>query len=633
MATPPKHTGLRALALLPGKVYRNRDLIQNLAEAAMTVDGGVRKERFRHAFALVWQKVFEGETPANLDHAKGKAKALLEKWPWVRSHLKALPHFGVLQVLVQPMSPTRLDYVAIQLKLALELKESARGLGLSSPLKLHNQVTMTGLELLQMWSILLSAGHLFGTFATARALAYRLRREPRSTQMFLDQIHTPARETAERTVTAGTMNEINSAVAAWRVSVDLAAGSTRNRALAALAAYSAPPTTPPIARLKALHQRVRQVAAQRLQGTCAFGLQYTHLLPEVASLAMTARLERVIEEPGIAFDPELLSGSPYSRLLSAIDDYQESELFNSFTANSLVLEHIRRFKWWWHACNQAGEPLEDRLRRLCLPPRDWPSAPDAPLFPALRFDLPPQSQPERWVQDVLDWIGDRDGEPWGTSNFLISQTRSGTIVDIFTQREGAPISPTAACHVARRLAATEKSAGRSTLLGRSVSRFAQMLLGYIIKAPHTTFLTPSQGDATRSLCLISSDLDDLTLQVSEFSSGAKDEGRRSEISAVSSALRTLGLPTPEAWLMLTSRLEIFTESSPDCLGEIDGAVAMFFPDRVTWLFFEVKESVASGATTQLEAVGRLFNGSSQVSLEKYSSKPIARICISWPPEP
>jgi hypothetical protein len=116
----------------------------------------------------------------------------------------------------------------------------------------------------------------------------------------------------------------------------------------------------------------------------------------------------VPEEPhptDIAFDPDILRDTAYSRLLAAIDDYQDSELFTSTRANFLVLQHIKEFKSWWTLCDQNSETLNARIRKLFNRPNDWPTLSDTKLQHAVRLELPAPARPERWADSVQEWIG------------------------------------------------------------------------------------------------------------------------------------------------------------------------------------------------------------------------------------
>ncbi len=101
--------------------------------------------------------------------AKGLAEHVLDA-PVVRAHLEGTRHFGILKRPVD-IDITRLGYVELQCSLLLRLKERYPGYGLGSKVAIDGGEA-TGLELCQLWAVLGSWGHLWGTFATERALAF-----------------------------------------------------------------------------------------------------------------------------------------------------------------------------------------------------------------------------------------------------------------------------------------------------------------------------------------------------------------------------------------------------------------------------------------------------------------------------
>lgn len=100
------------------------------------------------------------------DHAIETYK-LLNKYGHVE-RMKDIDQLGVISRVYEGAHHSRWEYVMVQLGLINKLNEIG-GFGLSSKIKISDE-TVSGAEILQMWTLLFNAGHLPGTFATARAL-------------------------------------------------------------------------------------------------------------------------------------------------------------------------------------------------------------------------------------------------------------------------------------------------------------------------------------------------------------------------------------------------------------------------------------------------------------------------------
>src|SRR4051812_43715724 len=91
--------------------------------------------------------------------------------------LESTRHFGMLAESLEPaQAATRADYVTRHAFLLARVKQVVPGVGLGShnlfPPKREERDdwspvrNWTGLQVCQSWSVLLNAGHLWGTFAT-----------------------------------------------------------------------------------------------------------------------------------------------------------------------------------------------------------------------------------------------------------------------------------------------------------------------------------------------------------------------------------------------------------------------------------------------------------------------------------
>jgi hypothetical protein len=127
-----------------------------------------------------------GNLTATLYPAADIAYRVLESGQHL-TRMKANPQLGVIRNVYEGAHHTRWEYVVTQLFLIDLLKKepSVSGLGLSNNEPRIRGLEVSGADILQVWVLLLNAGHLYGTFATERALLIRLKKDRKLARIFL----------------------------------------------------------------------------------------------------------------------------------------------------------------------------------------------------------------------------------------------------------------------------------------------------------------------------------------------------------------------------------------------------------------------------------------------------------------
>lgn len=527
------------------------------------------------------------------DSAKGIAAEIFAAAPAIEQHLLNTPHFGILEQLV-PFKSRRYDYVAFQLKLAMGLKKNIPGLGLSAELKVGPR-DLSGLELVQLWAILTSAGHLFGTFATERALSYRLQADGAALDEFLKPLPPGLAVAARQKITGGGMNEFVNVLAAWRIAQEPLPQDMRETCVAAMAMYLRPPADARERRLLALHRRVRQAAYQRLQAVSRLPARNRDHSLFVGFVSIGASIDDFFERDGIGFDPSVDEATPMSHLVQAVDEFQSRSFFTSTEANRLVLEHLRDFKHWWQACADSERPVTDRVISLRSRPTDWPR-PDRGRSPvakaAVRLDLPRKGS---WFTTVQSWLGDRS--IWTDSNFLLTEIagKNVDVCDIFTATR---LTVREREHVARMLCTASRDSDLEC--ARSVARFALLLLGYALRPNIRPLLQPVPTDTGHGLATIAGSFSELSKKIEHYARTC-DVDRARELRASLAAL-TERRPADEGiWLAFLGRL-LLTKADDEreaSIQELDAVFVRLTRETEEWNAFEHKVTKQGGGEKQL----------------------------------
>lgn len=618
MASEKGHGSLRdRLALLrrlPRSVYRHRGLASRVASGLATRNWPKLRNAAKDGYLLLLSRLLE-ETAADFrDHAKTSVGTLLDEAPWIGEQLVETPHFGALASLCS-LPLRRAHYVGRQLEVAYKLQKARAGLGLSSSpassLKLRGQ-PISGLELVQLWSVLLSIGQPFGTFASLKALGYEFATQSDLRADFLSCLPESSRVPVDALLRRGTARETAQALAAWRLATQAMPDDLRRLCLEALAMLSGGDDTDRLQRLRAIHLRVRQVAYLQMHGMAGLGLAPDGLSPMEFLPSIAANTADFFEVDGVAFSPALAHETPVARFMQAVDEIQHWSFFTSHAANELVLGHLRAFRQWWKKSHGKARPI-------CLSelfgdgPADWPKL-DAPrLRPFLRVEL--LDREEEWVETVRSWRG--RPETWSQSNFVYSARPDGLggLCDIYTT---GLVTKVELRHIASQLASECASSWKhdsepgfnGSPLWRSISRFALAMLRQILPDSVEPVIIPALAvPPSVGLAMIANGLGVLSSRADVVVGRLRDPQRRTELAAVFRYITQRGTSPDGVWLALLGPLELHPTGESVQVTEIDGVLLRFGDDELEWQFFEVKSGRGTGAK-QLNRLRGLLGGRS-----------------------
>lgn len=553
----------------------------------------------------------------------GFPKHLVNNHPWIKNHLSRLPHLGLLEV-PQGIAPrSRWDYCLEQCRQLGIIKETKPGLGLSNTgKKLSDEGSikkMTALEVMQTWVILTNLGHLFGTFATERALMFSvIHSNPELCRELLDSIPPELRDSAEGIVRSQAMYQFYSVVAYWRIGQDSYSDEERAQCLGCLKLLSSPRVDSKILTLQSIFRFVRRLSYLKMH----VELGVTSLLDK--HLFSDEVIEHVIEHEELHYDSEVQKETPTERLLKAIDEYQYETYFAGEQTASVVLEHLREFKQWWSRQEEEGVHLKDRIKALYQRPSDWPAleTPQKLNF-FVRLELPRQKA--GLVSSIVHWWG--GGDPWGVSNFYISQSPASPhlFIDVFIAKS---MKPKTAAHIAQCLIQEQARDGLESLekltLERSISRFAISLLGEILQDNYRLRLRRVMSkDGSPMLAMLSnfSSVEDLCHKFISLGATIDDQQRLDEIKGMHEYLQaTLSKQElrPDAlffaFLGSTFLIEEGSGGEGKFAGkrkmfkeqEVDGIIAILSRTEITWHVLEVKRRKKNHPTTQMAKISNFF---------------------------
>lgn len=452
---------------------------------------------------------------------------------------------------------------------------------------------MSGLELLQLWAIMISGGHLFGTFATERALSYRLQSDKGALDAFLRPLPAKLANTAREKTTGAGMNEFVNVLAAWRIVQERLPPPLKRTCIDAIEMYLSPPEGAKDRRLIALHRRVRQAAYQRLQGACAIPSRRPEFV-QVGFVSVGASPEDFFDHDDIGFDPLVDQATPMFHLMKAVDEFQFRTFFTSKEANRLVLDHLREFKVWWRSQLAEGRSIEDLVVALRIRPADWPSLEPERAGTGeriLRLDLP---RTKSWFPTVKDWLGNG---AWGHSNVLVTEV-VGTDINICDVFSPTKLSAREREHVGRMLCG---SAGpdHNHVVSLSVARFGLLLLQYCLKNNIRPLLEPIPAGGVHGLAMMSNAFSRLASHVGQFAKAcAGDRGR--ELQACLEALMAQRPPDDGVWLAFLGRVLLRPADAPEnALQELDGLFVRITSSGDEWFALEHKVAGQGGAEKQL----------------------------------
>lgn len=567
------------------KARNNQDFLMVLATLATTRSAEERTKAFRALGEWRAQKFVEPGRGEKLARARGFASELLGV-PWVMEHLSSTPYLGLLPVPPGMPPCSRLDYVAEIIAVADEFKQKSRGFGLGSPASPtidFGDQRLTDLELIQAWAILQSASHLFGTFATERALLFTLRHDAATTGQFEVALGHPLRSAVESLLQRTTMYSFGGALMGWRATRHLE-GKIGECARSCVAAYL---DRGRYEHPREIFRRLRQLASLRLQDTT--GVNSAILLP----LEDDSVLEQLMPNDGVVFRSFDQYRTPLVRLTEAVDDYQYSTYFTGDQASSIVLNHLREFKKWWAASGASGKSVAERVDSLFSRPSDWPVI--APDQLKLVGKLIVGIEKDHWYDEVKAWWD--DGRPWsGThNNFFLSHAPRSTSGSLSLYGD-AMTQPATLHHVLTRLCKHSTEAFSNAPQGefwRSLAAFLAQLLAGRLVTRRKLMIDPIEGHENRIGYVVLAERRTAALErVEALLRQLKDLGRVRELQSVTEYFRTIDEDPTARWIFFLGKVRCFHVDEEGTIGhedgDLDGVIGRVTPTGTAWDLLEVK---------------------------------------------
>ncbi|WP_438017245.1 hypothetical protein WMF18_41795 [Sorangium sp. So ce315] len=521
----------------------------------------------------------------------------------VAAQLRNIPHFGCLSTMesLQPLGSilSRHDYVAIHCALLFDAKLHWPGIGLSSPISKGSQIS--GLVACQSWAVLVNLGHLFGTFASERALFFLIARDPQVRHEIIKDIEMCNKElsqTCRALLEQRNLHRVFYVIASWRA-CKLLTGKRRRTCIELLniflAEYLQKTEDPHLRRLFWAYKVTRQMA---------YNIAHASVLTSVAADALFGHdLPNVVSFGSITFDEYAGEDSPLVRLMDAFDSYHADQTFASDEAVSLVLGHIRSFKRWWRT--HETKSVAERLTHLFSRPADWSDSQSTRLKHFLRLKL--VGEQDSWISEVRAWLrGGVVSDPWGESNFMItpSPRRSGLVCDIYAGAGG--LENRTVQHVAGRLAdqsvrswSVEPPGEVERSLWRSVALFGARLFDAYLKGSLRLQLEPVVARGGHfGYAILAPSFEQARDRFEAFRRMMQDEERAQELGAAFEHLSRQSLHGVPC-LLFVARTRIVT-SDGNKVADVDGLFASFRDDGVEWIIMETKALAQAGAAGQLE---------------------------------
>lgn len=397
-----------------------------------------------------------GRKPTPRLGVAGDAKGIASRFlgaPSVRAHLDGTRHFGILKP-PDDIDIDRLAYVELQCSILLRLKERYAGYGLGSKLDVGGGQA-TGLELCQLWAVLGSWGHLWGTFATERALAFNVFHAGLG-EALLSLIPEADRAACRTEKLHVSMYRLHECIAALLLASPLDGVTDADRAIAGAAWSVYLRRDRGYSTLLRAYRFARKVAFVQLHNRVGISRVGEVHAPEDA-FARPDPLDGFHDAVELRALPQT---SPFERLLDAVERYEYETFFAGTESATLVLEHLRVFKVWWDARGpRDAATLRAYIIALRERPSDWPrERTKHALAHVARLTMPAPGA--EWPADVGAWWA--NGTPWGGANFYLSIMPRGTtsMLDVY-RAEGDPhLAPAPTTHVIDRLHQLSNIPGR-----------------------------------------------------------------------------------------------------------------------------------------------------------------------------
>lgn len=588
------------LARVPRKLASFRRGANAAIRFFRSKDEDEKREALFTALGELLRSLLDQTRARGIEDAKGAAVEVLHRWPQLRERLDAVPHLGALAS-IAPGPATRFDYTCLKFTTLLKLRKlDPIGLGLAPTYDfVFLDKERTGLEIAQLWALLLNGGHLFGTFSTERAVLFEMARNPALQRELISQIDSSVSPFCERVIRSRSIYRFFYVLAAWQVSRSRVPIEIRRGCLTALRLYLDCPKE--LARVRVAYGLARQIAYLQLHNFLLFG-QVPRAIENSWPFKDILNTSNLTPAPGTV--EESVTG-----LLEAMDRFQFRTTFTSPASAESVLSHLREFKLWWARQNDVDMPLVNRIESLFVRPPDWPEIPRKGWDWSLRLEIP--GGEAHWVEEARTWWS--DGKPWISANFLLSYAprESSLLVDVFGRSN---IHAAVAEHVTDRLSKAMASfwylePRTRTRLSQSAANFAAVLLSAILHKGRVHIEPTACGEGFVS-AIASRDHGELASRLATCTDQMDDSGRADELRALAHLVSSNGATMPGPWIAIVGRLLLLDETTGTTIAEIDGACASCHASGVRWYFVEQKARRLSGASQQLATLRAMIHAPS-----------------------
>lgn len=569
-------------------------------------------------------------TPSIPDCAKGRARDILGGSKEVLNSLTQVPHLGCLYPL-KPAVVSRWSYVAKTLQILFDMKREHPGLGLGSPLLTgENAPDVTGLEAAQSWAILSNLGHLFGTFATERAILCLLEENRSFSKDFLQEMDESFRGPTRTIVMEHRLQRMFYALAAWRFRrlQDIPHREQTKQLVRHFLDESKSDVR--WQRIRWAYRKARWLAYLSIH-------QDLDIEPPIAPPLLVECRKTLRPHPSIGFsarDEE----TPLQTLLQQLSDYTLDRFFTSPEAAALVLAHLRAFKLWWG--RQGDAPFSLRLERLFNKPADWEELKPASLQHWARLRLPPSGS--GWPSQVQAWRA--GGKPWESGGSVLlsprfepSNDKDVLVCDLYLE---GPQTPTLVHHVVCRLAQLNTttwiraSERVSVNYWRDLTAFAVSLLQIVVKEGYEVRVDPIEvrGEGAGYI-IFAPGAQEACGRLKHFIGRIPSEERVREREAMLElCLQEADAHPNAAVILFLGQVFIYDKQHPaSTLQEIDAVWAWVDGGGVQWNFIEHKSGRTSGMMGQLKELNKYvrveadFDSDGEVAIGD-----VVRARLRWP---
>lgn len=448
--------------------------------------------------------------------------------------LSQIPHFGVLRT-PELFHHSRLDYLYLQSKIALEIKQKHLGLGLGSRLTKNKGLKYgnkfpTGLEIIQLWILAQNIGRLFGTYSTERALLFKLLDDEERRKEFVQAIPGRSREKAKNQIEGGYLFRFPMILGLYFLNG--IQSELRELIAEAVNVYLSPHKSQTIKQLVSIYRTTRLVASLHLHALA--GYDTPNSLLDLASI-----ISDLYPADGIIYPEHSEIETPTKNVLKVLTDYHYRRYFTSPETAGQILQHLHEFSDWWEKKNSEKSELSKCLQILRKKPTDWPTK-QKKAFSVFytRVELPRTRK--QWVRTVHEW---RAANTWSPETDFLTSFRRGQqeiSVDVYVSKNSPPSID---CSIFQQLSALCENSWqtknkKNRLLWRSIASTLVLMFNRLLVDGSRMILRPVEveGPSRYGFAACSTDPDMLAEKLRSISKHLRDPGRAIELNAAASSI-------------------------------------------------------------------------------------------------